>query len=159
MEKGTASVTMSLPAVLRAAHQLIDGNPKILEDPVAPKLIDEAEKERALLTEWDVQSPMMKLARSYFLLRSRFAEDRLEASIERGICQYVILGAGLDTFAYRQPEWAKNLQIYEVDHPETQQWKRERLASEEIPVPDNLHFLSIDFDKESLVSCTTNSLK
>lgn len=150
MEKGTASVTMSLPAVLRAAHQLIDGNPKILEDPVAPRLIDESERERMLMRDLDVQSPFMKLARSFFLVRSRFAEDQLKASLERGISQYVMLGAGLDTFAYRQPEWAKDLQIYEVDHPKSQLWKRERLASKEIPVPQNLHFLSIDFDNESL---------
>lgn len=151
MEKGEASVTMSLPAVLRAAHQLTDDNPKILEDPVAPRLIDESERERMLMRDLDARSPIMKLASSCFLVRSRFAEDELEASLERGISQYVMLGAGLDTFAYRQPEWAKDLQIYELDDPNSQFWKQERLASKEIPVPENLHFLSIDFGKVSLV--------
>ena len=145
MEKGTASVTMSLPAVLRAAHQLIDGEPKILDDPVAPRLIDEAEKERMLMKDMDVQSPMMKLARSFFLLRSRFAEDQLKESLQRGVSQYVILGAGLDSFAYRQPQWARSLDIFEVDYPESQLWKQKRLESKGIGVPDNLHFISIDF--------------
>jgi methyltransferase (TIGR00027 family) len=66
--------------------------------------------------------------------------------------QLVILGAGRDTFAFRQPEFACRLKIYEVDHPATQSWKRERLATAGIAVPDNLHWAPIDFEKLTLAA-------
>ena len=84
------------------------------------------------------------------LPRSRYAEDRLEESIQRGVRQYVILGAGFDTFAYRRPDLAARLQIFELDHPATQAIKRERVAAAGWPHPKNLHFIPVDFTRESL---------
>ena len=85
-----------------------------------------------------------------FVVRSRYAEDCLKDVAQRGVCQYLILGAGLDTFAYRQPQWAHELTIYEVDHPTTQQWKYERLARAGIALPGNLQFTPVDFESASL---------
>jgi methyltransferase (TIGR00027 family) len=84
------------------------------------------------------------------VLRSRFAEDRLAAAIGRGVTQYVILGAGFDTFAVRQPAWARNLRILEVDHAGTQELKRSHLAGAGLTVPPNAGFATIDFERESL---------
>ena len=82
-------------------------------------------------------------------MRTRFAEDALAAAIERGVGQLVVLGAGLDTYAYRQGG-AGNLRIFEVDHPATQAWKRQRLAEAAIAVPANLTFAPVDFERETL---------
>lgn len=84
------------------------------------------------------------------VLRSRFAEDRLAAAVDRGVTQYVILGAGFDTFAVRQPPWAQSLRILEVDHAGTQELKRSHLAAAGLAVPPNAGFATIDFERESL---------
>jgi methyltransferase (TIGR00027 family) len=89
-------------------------------------------------------------ARAAVLLRSRYAEDRLEAAAERGIQQYVILGAGLDSFPHRQPPWARTLSIFEVDQPASQLDKRRRVAHAGLKVPDNLTYVAIDFDEVTL---------
>lgn len=88
--------------------------------------------------------------RTHVLLRSRYAEERLHLAVDRGIVQFLALGAGLDTFAYRQPDWATGLRIYEVDHPASQEAKRERLAAASIAIPDNVTFVSVDFEHETL---------
>lgn len=88
--------------------------------------------------------------RTHVLLRSRYAEERLRLAVDRGVVQFLTLGAGLDTFAYRQPDWARGLRIYEVDHPASQKAKRERLAKASIKVPDNVTFVSVDFEHETL---------
>ena len=83
--------------------------------------------------------------------RARFAEDTLAASIAAGVAQqYLVLGAGLDTFAYRNPHAA--LKVFEVDHPATQAWKREKLAVAKIEIPANLTFVAVDFEQQSLAS-------
>jgi methyltransferase (TIGR00027 family) len=88
--------------------------------------------------------------RAHVVLRSRFAEDRLAAAVSRGVRQYVILGAGFDTFALRQPPWARELRILEVDHAGTQDVKRSRLAAAGLAMPGNARLGSIDFEHESL---------
>jgi methyltransferase (TIGR00027 family) len=88
--------------------------------------------------------------RSHIVLRSRFAEDQLEDAAARGVRQYVILGAGYDTFIVRQPEWARSLRIIEVDRPETQALKRARLEAAALTVPENVTFAGIDFERETL---------
>jgi methyltransferase (TIGR00027 family) len=87
--------------------------------------------------------------RLFIAVRSRFAEDSLAAAIERGVEQLVVLGAGLDTYAYRGT-FRERLHIFEVDHPATQLWKRRRLAEAAIPVPDNLTFAPADFERQGL---------
>jgi methyltransferase (TIGR00027 family) len=95
--------------------------------------------------------PIEKLTRSMIVMRSRYVEDCLaDAVVQRGIRQYLILGAGLETFAYRQPSWAKTLRIYEVDHPGTQEWKKERLKAAGIVAPANLTLAPVDFESMSL---------
>jgi methyltransferase (TIGR00027 family) len=84
------------------------------------------------------------------VLRSRYTEDCLAEAAQRRVLQYLILGAGLDTFAYRQPPWGRSLRIFEVDHPLTQDSKKERLAAAAISVPANLTFAPIDFQSVSL---------
>jgi methyltransferase (TIGR00027 family) len=85
-------------------------------------------------------------------LRSRYAEDELGAAIERGIAQYVILGAGLDSFAYRRKAVAPHLRVFEVDLPASQQWKRERLRALHVSAPDGLVFVPLDFARQALVA-------
>ena len=94
----------------------------------------------------DTASRRMRL---FLAVRARFAEDTLAAAVEQGVSQLVIVGAGLDTFAYRCP-FGERLRIFEVDHPATQAWKRERLAQAAIPVPASLTFAPIDFEHDTL---------
>jgi methyltransferase (TIGR00027 family) len=93
---------------------------------------------------------LRKQWRAGFALRARYAEDCLAEAVQRGACQFVVLGAGLDTFAYRQPLWSGSLRIFEVDHPTTQQWKRDRLKAADIAIPSNLTFVPIDFERTSI---------
>lgn len=136
--------------MLRAAHQLIDGTPKILDDTIITALLGSSAVEYINSNVERFQSPRARGLRSHVLLRSRFAEDRLEHARALGVRQYVLLGAGLDTFAYRQPGWARALRVVEVDHPASQGAKRERLAAAGIAVPDNVSYAAIDFEHESL---------
>lgn len=85
--------------------------------------------------------------RAFMAARSRFAEDELAAAVKRGVRQYVVLGAGLDTFAYRNP--FADLRVFEVDHPATQAWKRKRLAQVGIAVPSSMTFAPVDFNRET----------
>ena len=84
------------------------------------------------------------------MLRSRFTEDRLEEAAAKGVTSYILIGAGFDSFALRQPSWARALKIVEVDHPATQAAKRERIAKAGISEPENLIFAPADFEREEL---------
>ena len=92
-----------------------------------------------------------------FLSRARYTEDSLEAAIKQGVRQYVILGAGMDTFAFRRKELMEQLQVFEVDHPATQEFKRNRLAELGWDLPVQLHFIPVDFNKESLAEALKHS--
>lgn len=151
MSDREASHTALATAYLRAAHQLLDAPPRILDDPVAVKLLGAAASQKIHDEIERYQSAPAKALRSHVVLRSRFAEDRLQAAQQRGITRYVILGAGFDTFALRQPAWAKSLKIFEVDHPGTQHLKRAHIAAAALEIPANLAFASIDFEHESLL--------
>ncbi len=143
MQTGRASRTALRVAIRRAAHQTID-NPRVLEDPIAVRLIGPG-------YERDMERAMHVVARDfrlYMSVRSRYAEDRLAQQVAEGVDQYVILGAGLDTFAYRNPFPA--LRVFEVDFPATQEWKHELLAAAEIAIPENLTFIPLDLEHKSL---------
>jgi methyltransferase (TIGR00027 family) len=86
--------------------------------------------------------------RAFLVARSRYAEDTLARAVAQGVTQYVLLGAGLDTFAHRNPY--SHLRVFEVDHPATQQWKRELLETSGLPTPGNLTYAPVDFERESL---------
>lgn len=87
--------------------------------------------------------------RAFIVARSRYAEDELAAAVARGVMQYVVLGAGLDTFAYRNP--FPELRVFEVDHPATQAWKRRRITETGITEPPSLTFAPVDFERETFV--------
>jgi methyltransferase (TIGR00027 family) len=143
MQTGVASKTALRVAIRRAAHQVID-RPRVLEDPIARRLIGR-EYER------DMERAMHYVARDfrlYMSVRSRYAEDRLAQQVANGVEQYVILGAGLDTFAYRSPY--PRLRVFEVDFPATQEWKHELLAAAGIEIPGNLTFIPLDLEHKSL---------
>jgi methyltransferase (TIGR00027 family) len=93
------------------------------------------------------ESRMSRALRAFMAVRSRFAEDRLAEAVERGVRQYVVLGAGLDTFAYRNPF---AIRVFEVDHPATQHWKRQLLEEAEIAAPDTATFVAVDFERDQV---------
>jgi methyltransferase (TIGR00027 family) len=137
-------------AYLRAAHQILDAPPHVLEDPVALPLLGPTALRRITDDAASYRTPERRALRAHVVLRSRFAEDRLAAAVPRGVKQYIILGAGFDTFAFRQPAWARQLKIVEVDHSATQDLKRSYLTDAGLVVPDNVVFATIDFETESL---------
>ncbi|HEV3279629.1 MAG TPA: class I SAM-dependent methyltransferase [Terriglobia bacterium] len=146
MLEGRPSATAWRVAVRRAAHQVLD-RPAVFEDPLALAMIgaDEAAKLASGLEEL---SPSSRSLRAFLAARSRYAEDQVAHAVRRGVRQYVVLGAGLDTFAYRNPY--PDLRVFEVDHPATQEWKRRRLDTARISVPDSVAFAPVDFSRETL---------
>ena len=165
------------------AHHSIHATQKIFDDFLAYELIPE--EKRALIEQhlieqnmiWDQQlndfyytalqskqtitQKLLRQATSrlegFFNSRARYAEDALKNAIKKGVKQYVILGAGMDTFAFRQPEMMEHLEVFEVDHPATQKFKLHRLVELGWRHPTKLHFIPIDFTKESLITALTSS--
>jgi methyltransferase (TIGR00027 family) len=129
----------------RAAHQLLDHG-AILDDPFAMKILREDERD---LLQFANKHPLASIGRLLTAARSRIAEDALSKAVERGVRQVVILGAGLDTFALRNPHAAR-ISIFEVDHPATQAWKRQRLVGAELAPPPWLTFVPVDFEQDDL---------
>ncbi len=150
MKEDRPSVTAQRVAMRRAAHQLLD-DPKVFDDPVALRIIG---KENALALQADPRqfetTPLSPYMRAFVAARSRYAEDQLALGVRSGVRQYVILGAGLDTFAYRNSYPEKILRVFEVDHPSTQTWKQARLEEVSVALPDNLTFAPVDFETQTL---------
>jgi methyltransferase (TIGR00027 family) len=132
-------------ALWRALHVQLDAAPHVLEDQVGLKLVapDAGWSERP-----DMHPERTKLSRASIVARARFVEDLVAERAEHGVSQYVLLGAGLDTFAQRRPELASRIGVFEVEQPETQAWKRARLAALGLPLPRGLHFVPVDFEAE-----------
>ena len=136
-------------ASLRAVHQLLD-EPLVFPDPMALPLLG-ASTEAALRDDpFVLNDPMARGLRAALVVRSRFVEDELARCVAAGVRQYVLLGAGLDTFAYRNPYGDEDLRVFEVDHPGTQRWKQQLLAEAGIGVPPSLTFVSVDFERDDL---------
>jgi methyltransferase (TIGR00027 family) len=133
-------------SVLRAAHQLVDGEPKILDDPVSVRILPPEVVSGIRANPFRLSAPAAVALRSHVLVRSRYAEDRARDAAARGVRQMVALGAGMDTFAYRQPAWAREMRLFEVDHPASQATKRETLEQAGIEIPDNLTFVAADLE-------------
>ena len=146
MKTNEPSRTALMVARQRAAHQVLDQG-TILRDPFAMKILGEDEKD---VLQFATQNPLGSIGRLFTTARSRIAEDGLSRAVERGIRQIVILGAGLDTFALRNPHGAPEIRIYEVDHPATQAWKCQRLAEAQIALPLQLIFVPVDFERDDL---------
>jgi methyltransferase (TIGR00027 family) len=145
-----ASGTARVVAVLRAAHLVLDDEPPVLNDTVVARLLGGDVEAHLRARADEFQTPILRGLRSHVVLRSRFAEDALMDAVADGAEQYVLLGAGGDTFAYRQPPWARRLAIVEVDHPASQAAKCAALAAAGIEVPPNVRFADVDFERETL---------
>jgi methyltransferase (TIGR00027 family) len=165
-------------AYMRAYHSIYDA-PKIFDDFLAYDLIPEEKRElieKHLIKQyvtWDQQlndtenatslhdrittSESLMQAINNVISRARYTEDTLEEAFRQGVKQYVILGAGMDTFAFRRPEMLEELEVFEVDYPSTQKFKLHRLAELGWKHPAKLHFIPIDFTKESLVTALMRS--
>jgi len=150
MLEGVPSRTALGVARRRAAHQLLDDHPLVLNDPLAVPILGPGAADRILANAEQDRQPFSLAMRAFVVARSRYAEDHLYQAVLKNVRQYVVLGAGLDTFAYRNPLSAEQLRVYEVDHPATQQWKRRLLASANIRVPRTLAFASVDFERQTL---------
>jgi methyltransferase (TIGR00027 family) len=150
MERGQPSRTAFAAATHRAAHQLLEGG-RVFADPLALRILGEDREAVRRKAEVD---PLSRRMRLFIAMRTRFAEDALAAAVERGTRQLVVLGAGLDTYAYRSP-FGDRLRIFEVDRPATQAWKRRRLNEAAIPLPSWLTFAPIDVERETLLEGLT----
>ena len=146
MKANEPSRTALMVARQRAAHQLLDHG-SILYDPFAMKILREDEKD---VLQFANAHPLASIGRLFTTARSRIAEDALSTAVQRGIRQIVILGAGLDTFALRNPHRAREIRIYEIDHPATQAWKRERLNEAQIALPRCLTLVPVDFEQNDV---------
>ncbi|OOZ82776.1 SAM-dependent methyltransferase [Bacillus cereus] len=166
VKKGESSVTSLVSAFGRAYHSEFD-NPKIFDDYVAKEFISQKERNDIEMNmvqgihffntdiakqfqdnpqeilKWITQVQLSPTP----LARAAYCERVLLHEITLGTKQYVILGAGLDTFSFRHRELENKIEVFEVDHPSTQQFKKERIKEAELEVPNNLHFVSMDFTK------------
>ena len=176
MKEAQVSMTAIILAYMRSYHAMHDES-KIADDFLAYRFIPEGGGpliERGLAEALKLYDPerassypdhatalawVMRLIPSLpmTLGRARYTEDTLEKAVKQGVKQYVILGAGLDTFAFRRPEMLDQLQVFEVDHPVTQAYKRRRLAEVGMEHPAQLHFIPVDFEQESLTASLTRS--
>ena len=176
MKKAQVSMTAIILAYMRGYHAMHHA-PKIFDDSLAYRLIPQGWQpliENSLAEALKLYDPeraslcpdkatalawVMRLIPSLpmTLGRARYTEDILEQTARQGVKQYVILGAGLDTFAFRRPEMLEQLQVFEVDHTVTQAYKRRRLAEVGMEHPAQLHFVPVDFVQENLASALTRS--
>ena len=148
-------------AFARAAHLIFDAEPKVMRDDYAVRFSGMQDDPAFITAYKDNYAKLERMSKenaqafsqSYRALasvRHRYAEDELAKALERGVSQYVILGAGLDSFAFRRRDLEGSLRVFEVDHPMTQEWKKARLAALGIIPPRNLTFVPLDFEKQKL---------
>lgn len=169
------SITSLMSAFGRAYHSENEVNP-IFNDKISHKLMTDEEYNsigKYILGGIDFFAPELKgtfsdnneallwLVNTQIsptpLARSRYCEDSLKTAMLTGTQQYVILGAGLDTFAFREPEFIKKYSVFEVDHPKTQEDKKERIFRAGLEIPEKLTFVPVDFSKDNLVKALTDS--
>jgi methyltransferase (TIGR00027 family) len=146
VQAGQPSLTARGAAAYRAIHQTLEGG-AIFNDPFALAILDD--QTRAGL-DAIAADPAQRPMRLLIVTRSRFSEDTLAACVARGVRQIVVLGAGLDTFALRNPYGGQGVRVFEVDYPSTQEWKRQRLAQAGLAIPASLTFAPVDFERQSL---------
>ena len=131
-------------ALWRALHVELDSPPHIFEDTLGLQLADPE-------PDWRARPDMSAFTRPFraaIVARARFVEDCLAKQVTEGVAQYVIMGAGLDTFAQRQPQLATHLQIFEIDQPAMQEWKKHRLLTLGLGIPNYLHWVPVNFETE-----------
>jgi methyltransferase (TIGR00027 family) len=147
MRDAGPSRTALAVAMSRALHQTLD-RPLVFADPLAVRIL--GERGRAAMAERQESRLLGPILRATLAVRSRVAEDTLQEAVAAGVRQYVVLGAGLDTFGLRNQN--PELQVIEVDHPNTQEWKRKVIQAEGLSVPPNLHFVPVDFTRQDLAT-------
>ena len=149
MHEAQPSATALRVALRRAAHQVVDARPLVFEDPLAVRILPADAREELKRTPSADRRPFSAALRAWMVARARFAEDVLAAGVHgRNVRQVLVLGAGLDTFAYRNPY--PGVRVFEVDHPATQAWKRELLAHAGIAEPASMQFVPVDFERQTL---------
>src|SRR5579864_6881553 len=144
MERKTTSRTAMAAATHRAAHQILEHG-RIFSDPLAVAILG---VDRDDIVRHARQTPSSRRMRLFISIRTRFAEDALAAAYGQGVRQLVVLGAGLDTYAYRRA-LPNGLRVFEVDHPATQAFKRERLEAAQIEMPSALSYVPVDFERDT----------
>lgn len=150
MEVGQPSASAMSAAVARGTHRLWDEPPWIVDDPFALALVGPNWEQFAAASRGLVREQVWRQGHTVVRVRSRYPEDRLA---EGGYGQYVILGAGLDSFAWRRPDLLGPLRVFEVDHPASQAWKRERAAMLGLPTNRDQIFVPLDFEGQDLRDC------
>ena len=159
MDPGRASTTAIGTALMRAAHTRLD-RPPLIEDPWGDRLVL-ADERAALLARAGAEDldAVLREHPSYgtVILRARYAEDALADAVRRGARQYVIVGAGLDSFALRRPPFARDLEVFEVDHPSTQRFKAQRLDLCGVRAPHGVHLVAADLSETGLGSALAGS--
>jgi methyltransferase (TIGR00027 family) len=150
------SFTALTAAAARAAHLIVDDPPFIFTDSVAAALLGDHAEELIGYHRAHASNPVLSAARAQVTCRSRYTEDHLARAAACGVRQYLILGAGLDSFGYR-PGLASQIRVFEVDHPVTQAWKRQALAAAQIPVPRTVTFVPADLAATSLADVLPGS--
>jgi methyltransferase (TIGR00027 family) len=139
-------------ALRRAAHQVHDARPLVFDDPLAVRILGPDYADEISRTPDSLKHPFSAGLRAFMVGRARLAEDTLAAAVrDLGATQYLVLGAGLDTFACRNPY--SNVRVFEIDHPATQAWKLKMLKAAEITVPPTAQFVAVDFENDSLRAC------
>jgi methyltransferase (TIGR00027 family) len=136
-------------AMSRAAHQIFD-LPRVFEDPAALTILGPKTTGGIRAAEPRFNSRYARYLRAFLVARSRLAEEALTEAVARGVRQYVLLGAGLDTFAYRNPHAAGGLRVFEVDHPATQEWKRQLVSHARLKSRGSLVYVPVNFEREQL---------
>jgi methyltransferase (TIGR00027 family) len=149
MRETKPSRTAFRVAIRRAAHQIFD-TPRVLDDPLAIRIIGAEYAARIAAGVAENSGVVSKSLRAFLVARSRYAEDELSRAVANGGRQYVVLGAGLDTFAYRNLHASSGLRVFEVDHPATQEWKREQLRAAAIDIPPETVFVPVNFERETI---------
>src|SRR5262245_34506201 len=152
MEPDRASWTARAAASCRAYHYAHD-SPRVFEDSLAGSLVTPDERE--VIKNGGASGERRR--GGSILGRARYNEDKLSDAISKGISQYVIIGAGLDTFALRRPDLQGRLRVFELDHPKTQAMKRDRLDQAALALPPHLHFCPTDFERDSVASALSRS--
>lgn len=130
-------------ALWRAMHVQVDAAPHVFEDEIGLRLVAPEEGWRS---RPDMDPDATAGFRASTVSRARFVEDLVAEEVSQGIDQYVILGAGLDTYAQRRPDTASRLRVFEIDRPDTQAWKRRRLIELGYGIPDRLRLVPVDFE-------------
>ncbi|GAA0361278.1 class I SAM-dependent methyltransferase [Actinoallomurus spadix] len=155
-DDGRPSQTALTAAAARAAHLIVDDEPRIFADTLAYTLLGDEAENLVRYHRLHGDHPILAGARAAATVRSRYTEDRLAEAVARGVTQYVILGAGLDSFAYRAGP-ASGTRVFEVDHPGTQEWKRDRLKKAGVALPGTVTFVPVDFEAAVLSEALTEA--